>query len=69
MNKKMDLALDDFLQLWIKGDEIPRHTFYTLESGRVAVERASILDSDSEILDRLFEQAIAKEKEYLKNRN
>ena len=68
MNKKMDLALDDFLQLWINGQEIPKHTFYTLESGRVAVERASILDSDSEILDRLFEQAIAKEKEYYQNR-
>ena len=67
MNKKMDLALDDFLQLWIKGDEIPRHTFYTLESGRVTVDRHSILDADSEILDQLFEQAIAKEKEYYQN--
>jgi hypothetical protein len=64
MNKKMDLALDDFLQLWIKGKEIPRHTLYTLESGRVTVDRHSILDVDSEILDQLFEQAIAKEKEY-----
>ena len=68
MNKKMDLALDDFLQLWIKGKEIPRHTFYTLESGRVTVDRHSILDADSEILDQLFEQAIAKEKEYYQNR-
>ena len=68
MNKKMDLALDDFLQLWINGQEIPRHTFYTLESGRVTVDRHSILDADSEILDQLFEQAIAKEKEYYQNR-
>ena len=68
MNKKMDLALDDFLQLWINGQEIPRHTFYTLESGRVTVDRHSILDADSEILYQLFEQAIAKEKEYYQNR-
>ena len=68
MNKKIDLALDDFLQLWVKGREIPRHTFYTLESGKVVVDRATILDSDSEIFDQLFEQAIAKEKEYFKNR-
>ena len=68
MNKKNDLALDDFLQLWVKGREIPRHTFYTLESGKVVVDRATILDSDSEIFDQLFEQAIAKEKEYFKNR-
>ena len=64
----MDLALADFLQLWVKGREIPRHTFYTLESGKVVVDRATILDSDSEIFDQLFEQAIAKEKEYFKNR-
>ena len=68
MNKKMDLALDDFLQLWVKGDEIPQHTLYTLESGRVVVDRISILDSDSEVLDSLLQQAINKEKEYFKNR-
>jgi hypothetical protein len=67
MNKKMDLALDDFLQLWINGQEIPKHTFYTLESGRVTVDWHPILDADSEILDQLFEQAIAKEKEYYQN--
>lgn len=66
MNKKLDLALDDFLQLWVKGVDAPRHSFYTLESGRVTVDRASILDSDSEVFDQLFEQAIAKEKEYFK---
>lgn len=68
MNKKMDLALDDFLQLWVKGEEIPQYTFYTLESGKVVVDRASILDNDSEVLDSLLERAIAKEKEYYKNR-
>ena len=68
MNKKMDLALADFLQLWVKGGEIPRHTFYTLESRRVVVDRNTLLESDSELLDSLLEQAIAKEKEYFQNR-
>ena len=68
MNKKIDLALNDFLLLWTKGDEIPKHTHYTLETGRVVVDRTSMLDADSAVLDRLQEQAIAKEKEYLKNR-
>lgn len=68
MNKKMDLALDEFLQRWVKGDEIPPYTFYTLASGKVVVDRASILSTDSEILDELLEQAIAKEKEYYQNR-
>ena len=68
MNKKMDLALDDFLQLWVKGAEIPRHTFYTLESGRVVVDIASFMNPDAETLDKLLEQAIAKEKEYYQNR-
>lgn len=69
MNKKMDLALDDFLKRWIKGDEIPRHTFYTLESGKVVVEWSKLLESESEIFESLLEKAIAKEKEYIKNRN
>lgn len=68
MNKKIDLALDDFFHLWINGNEIPRHTLYTLESGRVTVDRKNTLDIDSEELDNLLEKAIAKEKEYYKNR-
>ena len=68
MNKKLDLALDDFLHLWAKGAEIPRHTFYTLESGKVVVDRASFMKPDAEALDKLLEQAIAKEKEYYQNR-
>ena len=68
MNKKMDLALNDFLQLWVNGDEIPRHTFYTLESGRVVVEWISKLNQYAEVFNNMLEQAIAKEKEYFKNR-
>jgi hypothetical protein len=34
----------------------------------VVVDRTSMLDADSAVLDRLQEQAIAKEKEYFKNR-
>lgn len=64
MNKRMDLALDDFLKLWINGQRPPKHTFYTLESGRVEVARSTILSSFSEQLDELYVQAIAKEKEY-----
>ena len=64
MNKRMDIALDDFLKRWKNGDEISKYTFYTLESGRIVVDRASILDLEPEVLDELLEQAIAKEKEY-----
>jgi hypothetical protein len=68
MNKKMDLALDDFLQRWINGCEIPRHTLYTLESGKVVVDRITKLDFDSQTLETLQEEAIVKEKEYYKNK-
>ena len=68
MNKRMDLALDDFLSLWINGDEIPRYTFYTLESGRVVVECCALLATEPEILEELLEQALAKEKEYFQKR-
>ena len=64
MNKRIDLALDDFLEPWINGDEIPRNTLYTLESGKVVVDRATALDSESELLDEIKKLAIAKEKEY-----
>ena len=66
MNKRVDLALDDFLELWINDGNPPRHRFYSLESGRVVVDRASILNSNSEEIDNLFIQAVAKEKEYFK---
>lgn len=69
MNKRLDLALDDFFQLWVNGDDIPRHTLYTLESGRITVNRKSSIDSDSEELDKLFEKAVTKEKEYYKTAN
>lgn len=64
MNKRMDLALDDFLSVWMKGKTPPRHMFYTLESGRAVVDRSIVLNRYSKELDKLFEQAIAKEKEY-----
>ncbi|MBO5703331.1 MAG: hypothetical protein J6R91_01980 [Bacteroidaceae bacterium] len=67
MNKKMDLALNDFLQSWIKGEEIPQHRLYTLESGRVVVEWQSYLTEEHNIFDTLLKQAIIKEKEYLEN--
>lgn len=66
MNKRMDLALDDFLELWIEGKDVPRYRFYTLESGRVVVDRSSAMSSSSEQLDALYIQAVAKEKEYFK---
>ena len=68
MNKRMDLALDDFLSFWINGKTPPRYTFYTLESERVVVDRSTTLSPYSEQLDYFFEQAIAKEKEYFSKR-
>ena len=68
MNKRMDLALDDFLSFWIKGQTPPRYTFYTLESGRVVVDRSTSLSPYSDLLDQFHEQAIAKEKEYFSKR-
>ena len=67
MNKRIDLALDDFFNLWVNGEKIPKYTFYTLESGKVVVDRSSIFDSESKELDLLFKQAIEKEKEYYQN--
>ena len=64
MNKRMDLALDDFLKLWMNGQRPPKHTFYTLESERVVVARSSILASFSKQLDELYVKAISKEREY-----
>ena len=66
MNKRMDLALDDFLELWIEGKDVPRYRFYTLESGRVVVDRSSAMGSSSEQLDAMYIQAVAKEREYFK---
>ena len=68
MNKRMDLALDDFFELWIEGKDVPRHRFYTLESGRVVVDVASIIGSYSEDYDSLYIQAVAKEREYFQKR-
>jgi hypothetical protein len=68
MNKRMDLALDDFFKLWIKGEKPSRQTLYTLESGRVEVARAKVLDPYSKELDKQLEEAIAKEKEYFSRR-
>lgn len=64
MNKRMDLALDDFLNLWIKGEEPPRHRFYMLSSGRVVVDRASYLTIISKQLDNIQEEAMINEEEY-----
>ena len=68
MNKRMDLALDDFFELWVEGKDVPRHRFYTLESGRVVVDVASIIGSYSEDYDSLYIQAVAKEREYFQKR-
>lgn len=68
MNKRMDLALDDFLNLWIKGEEPPRHRLYTLSSGRVVVDRANILSDISELLDSIQDEAMIKEEEYFSKR-
>ena len=63
MNKRMDLALDNFLNLWIEGQESPRHKFYTLESGVVCVDLSKNFEFDINI-DSLLKQALDKEKIY-----
>ena len=68
MNKRLDLALDDFLSLWTKGETPPRYRFYTLESGRVVVDRSLALSLYSKQLDEQLELAIAKENEYFSRR-
>ena len=68
MNKRMDLALDDFLSKWINGITPQRYTFYTLESGRVIVDRSTTLSSYSEQLDLQLKKAIVKEREYFDKR-
>lgn len=69
MNKRIDLALDDFLRLWIIGENPPKYTFYTLESGRVTVDRASALDPYSDKLDEIEKKAISIEKEYFSQKS
>ena len=68
MNKMTDLALDDFIQLWINDKIPPKYTFYDLESGRVVVDNASVLEPYKKQLDEIYRQAIAKEKEYFSKR-
>ena len=68
MNKMTDLALDDFIQLWINDKTPPKYTFYDLESGRVVVDNASVLEPYKKQLDEIYRQAIAKEKEYFSKR-
>ena len=68
MNKMTDLALDDFIQLWINGKTPPKYTFYDLESGRVVVDNASVLEPYKKQLDEIYRQAVAKEKEYFSKR-
>lgn len=68
MVKRMDLALDDFFRLWMKDKEIPRHVFYTMESGRVDVTFDDTLEYSQEKKDSLKNIAIKKEKEYFKAR-
>lgn len=63
MNKRVDLALDDFFSLWTKGEEVPRHRLYTLESGRAEVIKSSYI-SDYDNLEELELKAISKENEY-----
>ena len=67
MNKRIDLALDDFLNSWISGGSPQKCSFYTLESGKVVVDKASMLDG-LEMFDKLYEDAIIKEKEYFSKR-
>ena len=69
MNKRLDLALDEFLSKWINGNTPPRYSFYTLESEKVVVDRSIILESESEELDRLLELAITKEREYFSKKD
>lgn len=67
MNKRMDLAIDDFFNSWISGDNMAMHTLYTLESGRVELvpnyDEQYLIDQCSWLL----EQAKVKEKEYFKS--
>lgn len=68
MSKHMDLALDNFLELWIQGQEPPKHIFYTLELGVVSVDVAKLLEEDRPQLDSYLKQAIDKEKTYFRER-
>ena len=68
MNKHMDLALDNFFSLWIRGQEPPKYIFYTLESGVVSVDAAKLLEEDRPRLDSYLKQAIDKEKTYFRER-
>lgn len=64
MNKRIDLALDDFLQLWINKEDVPRHRFYTMESGRVGVDVSIHLAPWLTDVDDMIEEAAKKEREY-----
>ena len=63
MNKRFDLALDDFFSLWIQGQEVPRHRLYTLETGRAEILKSSYL-TDLVDIKELEQKAIIKEREY-----
>lgn len=71
MNKRMDLALSDFFSPWTLGEEISRHRFYTLESGRVTVTQSEnhMFDIAEEDWKAYLDSAISKEKEYFKHKD
>lgn len=67
MHKRMDLALYEFFDRWLAGEEVPRNRFYTMESGKVTVTYDEDSFENKEILDSMIAVAIEKEKEYYRN--
>lgn len=68
MNKKMDMAFSNFFDKWLKDEQVPRHQFYTLESGLVNLTYEDGFVTPTAVVDSLQKIAIEKEKIYFSER-
>lgn len=68
MYKRFDLAFSDFFELWLKGEEVPRRRFYTMESGRIDMGFIYKEKYPYPDLDSLWNIAVEKEQQYFKSK-
>lgn len=62
--KRIDLAINDFMCLWLNNKDIPKHKSYFFDSDKIEVSYYDSAYISNEIHEELKNEAILKEKEY-----
>lgn len=62
--KCMDVVLDNFFQLWVAGEDVPKYVQYPLGSEGVKVSISNFVSYDMKFDEDFHQEAINKEKEY-----